>query len=225
MILLIGLAVGVDYSLFYLSGSGRSAPPGAARSAALEAAAATSGRAVLISGATVIVAMAGMFISGDKTFISFAMGTILVVAVAVFASLTVLPAMLSWLGDRVEKGRVPILGRRRRGAGESRFWAAVTGAVMRRPGISLVLAGGLLVALAIPALGMKSVTSDIDELPRRPPGDPDLQQGEEDLPGRGRDRHGRHGGRRRQAPAARRRASPSSTSEVDGFPKLFKPGH
>ena len=66
---------------------------------------------MLISGATVIVAMAGMFISGDKTFISFAMGTILVVAVAVFASLTVLPAMLSWLGDRVEKGRVPLLGR------------------------------------------------------------------------------------------------------------------
>ena len=73
--------------------------------------------------------------------------------------------MLSWLGDRVEKGRVPILGRKGGGARESRFWSAVTGAVMRRPGISLVLAGGLLVALAIPALGMKSVTSDIEELP------------------------------------------------------------
>ena len=109
--------------------------------------------------------MAGMLISGDKSFISFAEGTILVVAVAVFASLTVLPAMLSWLGDRVEKGRVPILGNRRRGVGESRFWSSVTGAVMRRPGISLLLAGGLLVALAIPALGMKSVNSDIDELP------------------------------------------------------------
>ena len=78
---------------------------------------------MLISGATVMVAMAGMFISGDKTFISFGMGTILVVAVAVFASLTVLPAMLSWLGDRVEKGRVPILGRRRGGGRESRFWS------------------------------------------------------------------------------------------------------
>ena len=78
---------------------------------------------MLISGATVIVAMAGMFISGEKTFMSFAEGTILVVAIAMFASLTVLPAMLSWLGDRVEKGRVPILGRRRR-SGESRFWAA-----------------------------------------------------------------------------------------------------
>ena len=93
------------------------------------------------------------------------MGTILVVAVAVFASLTVLPAMLSWLGDRVEKGRVPILGRTRGGARQSRFWSSVTGAVMRRPGSRCVLAGGLLVALAIPALGMKSVTSDIEELP------------------------------------------------------------
>jgi uncharacterized membrane protein YdfJ with MMPL/SSD domain len=120
---------------------------------------------VLISGATVMVAMAGMFISGDKTFISFAMGTILVVAVAVFASLTVLPAMLSWLGDRVEKGRVPILGRRGRGAGESRFWSWLTGAVMRRPGVSLVLAAGFLVALAIPALGLKSVNSGVDEMP------------------------------------------------------------
>jgi len=165
VVLLIGLAVGVDYSLFYLKREREERAAGRSEEAALEAAAATSGRAVLISGATVIVAMAGMFISGDKTFISFAMGTILVVAVAVFASLTVLPAMLSWLGDRVEKGRVPILGRRRDGARQSRFWSSLTGAVMRRPGLSLLLAGGLLVALAIPALGMKGVNADIDELP------------------------------------------------------------
>jgi RND superfamily putative drug exporter len=113
----------------------------------------------------VIVAMAGMFISGDKAFISFAEGTILVVAIAVFASLTILPAMLSWLGDRVEKGRVPLLGRRRRPAGDSRFWTALTGRVMRRPGLSILLAGGLLVALAIPAFQMKIVTSGVDEFP------------------------------------------------------------
>jgi uncharacterized membrane protein YdfJ with MMPL/SSD domain len=165
VILLIGLAVGVDYSLFYLKREREERAAGRGETAALEASAATSGRAVLISGATVIVAMAGMFISGDKTFISFAMGTIIVVAVAVFASLTVLPAMLSWLGDRVEKGRVPLLGRGRRGVGESRFWAGLTGAVMRRPGISLVVTGALLVALALPALGMKSVTSAVDQLP------------------------------------------------------------
>jgi uncharacterized membrane protein YdfJ with MMPL/SSD domain len=165
VILLIGLAVGVDYSLFYLKREREERAAGRSESAALEAAAATSGRAVLISGATVIVAMAGMFISGDKTFISFAMGTILVVAVAVFASLTVLPAMLSWLGDRVEKGRIPIIGRKRDGARQSRFWSSVTGAVMRRPGVAVLLAGGLLVALAIPALGMRGVNADIDELP------------------------------------------------------------
>ena len=166
VILLIGLAVGVDYSLFYLRREREERAAGRSETAALEAAAATSGRAVLISGVTVIVAMAGMFISGDKAFISFAEGAIVVVAMAMFASLTVLPAMLSWLGDRVEKGRIPLIGRRRRPAGQSRFWSAITGRVMRRPGLSILLAGGLLVALAIPALQMKSVTSDIDQLPQ-----------------------------------------------------------
>jgi uncharacterized membrane protein YdfJ with MMPL/SSD domain len=165
VILLIGLAVGVDYSLFYLKREREERAAGRSETAALEASAATSGRAVLISGATVIVAMAGMFISGDKTFISFAMGTIIVVAVAVFASLTVLPAMLSWLGDRVEKGRVPFLRRTRGGAGDARLWSVLTGAVMRHPGISLVVTGALLVALALPALGMKTVTSAVDQLP------------------------------------------------------------
>src|SRR4051794_10031289 len=83
-----------------------------------------------------------------------------------FASLTVLPAMLSWLGDRVEKGRVPLLARRRRPAGQSRVWTAVTSGVMRRPALAAVVAGGLLVALAIPALQMKIVTSGVDQLPQ-----------------------------------------------------------
>src|SRR4051794_1914931 len=166
VVLLIGLAVGVDYSLFYLRREREERAAGRSERSALETAAATSGRAVLISGMTVIVAMAGMFISGDKSFISFAEGAIVVVAIAVFASLTVLPAMLSWLGDRVEKGRIPLLGRRRRPAGSSRFWKALTGRVMRRPGWSVVLAGGLLIALAVPALQLKSVTSDIDQLPQ-----------------------------------------------------------
>src|SRR4051795_7437324 len=111
VILMIGLAVGVDYSLFYLRREREERAAGRSERDALAVAAATSGRAVLISGLTVIVAMAGMLISGDKAFISFAEGTILVVALAMIASLTVLPAMLSWLGDRVEKGRIPVLGR------------------------------------------------------------------------------------------------------------------
>ncbi|MDW5598044.1 MMPL family transporter [Conexibacter stalactiti] len=166
VILLIGLAVGVDYSLFYLRREREERAAGREPEPALAAAAATSGRAVLISGMTVIAAMAGMFLSGDNTFMSFAEGTIIVVAIAMFASLTLLPALLSWLGDRVEKGRVPLLGRRRRAAGQSRFWSALVGRVMHRPGLSLVLAGGLLVLLAIPALGMKTVNSGVDDLPQ-----------------------------------------------------------
>jgi RND superfamily putative drug exporter len=166
VVLMIGLAVGVDYSLFYLRREREERAAGRSEGAALVAAAATSGRAVLISGVTVIVAMAGMLISGDKSFISFAEGAILVVVIAMFASLTVLPAMLSWLGDRVEKGRIPVVGRWRHPAGRSRFWTALTGRVMGRPGLSMLLAGGLLVALAIPALQMRVVTSGIDQLPQ-----------------------------------------------------------
>jgi uncharacterized membrane protein YdfJ with MMPL/SSD domain len=166
VILLIGLAVGVDYSLFYLRREREERAAGRGERSALLAAAATSGRAVLISGLTVMVAMAGMFISGDKSFISFAYGTILVVAVAMFASLTVLPALLAWLGDRVEKGRIPFIGKRRNTAGDSRLWTALTGRVMRHPVLSIALAGGFLLLLAIPALQMKSVTSDVDQLPQ-----------------------------------------------------------
>ena len=99
VVLLIGLAVGVDYSLFYLKREREERAAGRTERAALEAAAATSGRAVLISGLTVMIAMAGMFLTGDKTFGSFAMATIMVVAIAVLGSLTVLPALLSRLGD------------------------------------------------------------------------------------------------------------------------------
>ena len=124
VILLIGLAVGVDYSLFYIRRERDERRAGRSESAALEAAAATSGRAVLISGITVMIAMAGMFFSGDKTFMSFAIGTMMVVAVAMIGSLTVLPAILSWLGDRVDKVRVPFLGRIKRDDGQGRVWGS-----------------------------------------------------------------------------------------------------
>jgi len=166
VILMIGLAVGVDYSLFYLRRERQERAAGRSAEDALQVAAATSGRAVLISGLTVIVAMAGMLISGDKTFIAFAVGTILVVGIAMLASLTVLPAMLSWLGDRVEKGRIPFLSRRRRAAGESRLWPAIIDRVMRRPVLALVLAGGALLALALPAAGLKTVVSGVEDLPQ-----------------------------------------------------------
>ncbi len=166
VVVLVGLAVGVDYSLFYLRREREERRKGRSESAALEAAAATSGRAVLVSGLTVIVAMAGMLLSGDPTFTSFAVGTITVVAVAMIASLTVLPAVLSKLGDRVDKGRVPFLRRwRERRKGRS-VWAPVIDAVMRRPVVALVASAGLLVALAIPAFGMQTLVSGPDDLPR-----------------------------------------------------------
>ena len=137
VVLLIGLAVGVDYSLFYLRREREERAAGASDEAALRAAAATSGRAILVSGFTVMIAMAGMFFAGSRVFTSFAVGTIMVVAVAMVGSLTVLPAMMSALGSRVDKGRIPLLHRLRRRAPASRACGASCCApVMRRPGIA-----------------------------------------------------------------------------------------
>ncbi len=107
VVLLVGLAVGVDYTLFYLKREREERAAGRENGAALQAAAATSGRSVLISGATVTIAMAGMLFSGDRTFESFSIATMIVVLVAMLGSLTVLPALLAKFGDGVEKGRVP----------------------------------------------------------------------------------------------------------------------
>jgi len=165
LILLIGLAVGVDYSLFYMRREREERASGRSTREALQVAAATSGRAVMISGFTVAIAMAGMFITGDATFESFAVATITVVMVAMFATLVVLPAVLAWLGDRVDKGRIPFM-RRRGPARESRLWGSIVSRVMRKPVLSIVLAGGLLVALAIPAMGMNFVQTGSDDLPQ-----------------------------------------------------------
>src|SRR5829696_1917544 len=167
LVLLIGLAVGVDYSLFYLRREREERAAGKSPRAALEAAAATSGRSVLISGFTVMVAMAGMFLTGDEMFHSFAVATIAVVAIAMVGSLTVLPALLSRLGDRVERARIPLLGRRR--VGEGRIWGAIVNRVLRRPLVSLVIAGGLLVGLAIPALQLRMAQPSPDALPHHLP--------------------------------------------------------
>jgi uncharacterized membrane protein YdfJ with MMPL/SSD domain len=166
VVLLIGLAVGVDYSMFYLRREREERAAGNSERASLEAAAATSGRAILISGFTVMIAMAGMYVAGDPTFASMATGTILVVAVAMVGSLTVLPALLAWLGDRVEKGRVPLLGSLKRHQVGTRLWSATVDRVLRRPLLSALAAGGLLVALAIPALGLHTASSGVDSLPR-----------------------------------------------------------
>ena len=171
VVLLIGLAVGVDYSLFYLRRAREEKAAGATNEEAIDAAAATSGHSVLVSGLTVMVAMAGMYLAGAPTFVSFATGTILVVASAMLASLTVLPALMSLMGDKIHRqGRVPGVQLLKRGAARVALWSRVVDAVTRRP----VLWGGaatvFLVALSIPALGMNLGTPPLaDSLPQDEP--------------------------------------------------------
>jgi RND superfamily putative drug exporter len=167
VVLLIGLAVGVDYSLFYLRREREERAAGRNPKDALEIAAATSGRSVLISGLTVMVAMAGLFLTGDATFASFGYATIIVVAVAMLGSLTVLPALLSKLGDRVDRLRVPLVRRRRRNVREGGAWGGIVDAVLRRPLLSASLAVGVLIALAIPALQMHMATPGPDTFPQK----------------------------------------------------------
>jgi anti-anti-sigma factor len=166
VILLIGLAVGVDYSMFYIRRERDERAAGRGKEAALDRAAATSGRAVLVSGCTVMVAMAGMYLTGNVTFQSFATGTILVVAVAMAGSMTVLPAALSKLGDGVNKGRVPFLARLHKQGSESGFWAAIVDRVLHRPWVSAIAAGALLVFLALPTLRLHTADSGVNGLPR-----------------------------------------------------------
>ena len=166
VVILIGMAVGIDYSLFYLKRAREERAAGRSNDAAIEAAAATSGRAVVVSGFTVMVAMAGMYLGGISNFASFATGTIMVVAVAMIGSLTVLPALLSKLGDKVDKGRPPLVNRLRKRAGEAGIWSRILDRVLRRPLVSAVAVTALLVALALPAIGMQTSLGGIDESPR-----------------------------------------------------------
>jgi uncharacterized membrane protein YdfJ with MMPL/SSD domain len=165
VVLLIGMAVGVDYTLFYLKREREERRAGASEREAIHNAAATSGRAVLISGVTVMIAMAGMFLAGDKTFTALGLSSIIVVAAAMIGSVTVVPAILSALGDKVDKAKVPFVGRR--AGGESRAWGWILDRVLRRPLVSAIAAGAVLVALAIPALGIHTANSGIDSLPRK----------------------------------------------------------
>jgi uncharacterized membrane protein YdfJ with MMPL/SSD domain len=165
VVLLIGMAVGVDYTLFYLKREREERRAGASELEAIHNAAATSGRAVLISGFTVMIAMAGMFLAGDKTFTALGLSSIIVVAAAMIGSVTVVPAILSKLGDKVDKAKVPFVGRR--AGGESRAWGWILDRVLRRPLVSAIAAGAVLVALAIPALGIHTANSGIDSLPRK----------------------------------------------------------
>ena len=165
-VVLIGLAVGVDYSLFYVRREREERRAGRGPAAAIEVAAATVGRAILVSGLTVMVALAGLLVTGLADFRSLALGTILVVAIAVVGSLTVLPAVLAGLGDKVDRGRVPLLGRR--GPARNGISARLARLVTRRPLAALVTAACVLGALAVPAVDLHTAIAG-DDLPADEP--------------------------------------------------------
>jgi RND superfamily putative drug exporter len=166
VLLLVGLAVGVDYSLFYIKREREERAAGKGHRAALEAAAATSGRSVLISGITVMVAMAGMLFSGDKMYFSFGIATMTVVGIAMIGSLTVLPALLGKLGDRVEKGRIPFMSRFRKASGENRFWSTVLTPALRHPVISAAASAAVLIAMALPVLHIHTGQMGFESVPQ-----------------------------------------------------------
>ncbi|MGH2931126.1 MAG: MMPL family transporter, partial [Solirubrobacteraceae bacterium] len=197
VILLMGMAVGVDYALFYLKREREERAGGLAGRAALHRAAATSGQAVLISGVTVMIAMAGMLLAGSNVFTSIGIGAMLVVFVAMLGSLTVLPALLGKLGDRVDRGVLAVLAAALLGLGrvirweprwlvalrdrrtllqrlkgerrESRLWGLVLRPALRFPALTAIASAALLVVLALPALDMHTRFSSFADLPKDEP--------------------------------------------------------
>jgi putative drug exporter of the RND superfamily len=165
----MGLALGIDYSLFVVSRYREERGRGRAELAAIEAAGATASRAVLFSGSVFVIAMFGMLLVPNSIMRSLAVGAILVGIVSMIAALTLLPAVLGLLGDRVDALRIPIVGRRSLEASnpEGRFWGAIVRRVLRRPVLSLALSVGVLLALALPVLALDTGTTGVTTLPDR----------------------------------------------------------
>ncbi len=168
MVTMMGLAVGIDYSLFVVSRYREERRAGRDTVDAITTVGATASRAVLISGMVVIVALLGLLVVPVNVFQGLAAGAILVVAAAVFAALTLLPAVLSLMGDRIDALRLPFLGRLAAAASRRRgrpLWDRVSYAVMRRPIVSLVIAVGLLAAAAVPNIEINTGSSSLSSLP------------------------------------------------------------
>jgi RND superfamily putative drug exporter len=165
MILLMGMAVGVDYSLFYVKRARAERHRGHTHLDAIEIAAETSGHSVLVSGVAVIAAMLGMFFARYAVFSSLAAGSIIVVAVAVLGSLTVLPAVLVKLGRRIDRPRVPVLWRWSMSDREPRLWPALLRPALNRPGRTLVVSVLVMGALALPALSLHLQSDTLASLP------------------------------------------------------------
>jgi putative drug exporter of the RND superfamily len=160
VLVMMGLAVGIDYSLFVVSRYREERAAGREPEEAIAVAGATASRAVLFSGATVVLALLGMFLVPHTVFRSIAVGAIAVVLVAVLAALTLLPAALAILGDRIERLRVP--GRRGTGGG---LWSRVAAISIRRPAASLAAGAGILLALAVPFTTIETGTAGVGTLP------------------------------------------------------------
>ncbi|AYA17525.1 MMPL family transporter [Streptomyces alfalfae] len=169
IIVLMGMAIGVDYSLFYLKRQREERALGSNNVDAIEIAAATSGHAVMVSGLVVMVSMGALYLAGHVAFESMATGAVLVVAIAMVASLTALPALLSKFGRFLDKPRVPLVWRLTARSGKPRLWSAMLKPSLRHPVISLVVSVGALLALALPALDLKLKATGIDDLPRSIP--------------------------------------------------------
>jgi uncharacterized membrane protein YdfJ with MMPL/SSD domain len=197
VILLMGMAVGVDYSLFYVKREREERAAGHSGHDALQRAAATSGQAVLISGFTVLIAMAGLLLAGNKIYTSLALGAMIVVFMSMVGSLTVLPALLSKLGDRIDRGVIAVLAaavlrvmrlvrwqprplrwlRDRRtvlqlvkgNGSESRLWGLILRPSLRHPKAAAIASAGLLAVLALPAFGMHLQMTSFGDMPRSLP--------------------------------------------------------
>ncbi len=163
MITMIGLAVGIDYSLFIVGRYREERATGLGKADAIIRAGATASRAVFFSGITVVLALVGMLVVPTSVFFSLGLGAILVAVTAVLAALTLLPALLSLVGDRVDSLPLPVIGGNSRGRG--RFWIRITSMVMKRPLLSLALSGGLLVAATAPVADLNLGVLGIDTFP------------------------------------------------------------
>jgi uncharacterized membrane protein YdfJ with MMPL/SSD domain len=163
----MGLALGIDYALFVISRYREERGRGRAPDDAIVATGGTASRAVLFSGSAFVIAMFGLLLVPSTIFRSLAVGAILVGITSLAVALTLLPALLGLLRDRVDAIRLPIVGRRsvEQANAEGRFWAAIIDRVLRRPALSLALATATLVALALPAFGLSIGTAGVSTLP------------------------------------------------------------
>jgi uncharacterized membrane protein YdfJ with MMPL/SSD domain len=170
MTTVMGLAIAADYGLFIVSRYREERAAGKEKLEAISGAGGTANRAVLFSGLAFVLAMSGLLLVPDSVLRSLGVGALTVGLVAVLAALTLVPALLGLLGDRVNALRVPFIGRAVESAGsEGRFWSAIARAVMRRPVVSLVLSAGLLLAAAVPVLDLELSESGIRSFPETAP--------------------------------------------------------